>query len=189
MTDYPFLKSLQKATSLAEDLAHVRSSPASLHKVQRVTLMAAELLHDVLTWTPQPSQVLQPFANQVDAANEVWRNGLLCYMYAELFGLPSSCERIQKSVQKALPALFSLSWLQQVQWPLYMIAVHALKLEDQCHVREILQHFSHKNGFQASISAQGILDRVWEQLDRDASGLNLFKNTMYLSKTKLNITL
>lgn len=189
MTDYSFLRLLRDATDLAHPLSKLESKSASLTQVQALLLTTSDLVHKVHTWQPEPSRVLEPFIDQVENVNEVWRHGLLCYIYAGLLGLPAGHEKIQSSVRAALPAIYSLTWINQIQWPFYMVAVHILEREDQVRLRNILRDFGSEYGFRTSISAQGIMDKVWEGLRREASGLERFREITHVSKVELNITL
>ncbi|PKY03898.1 hypothetical protein P168DRAFT_345196 [Aspergillus campestris IBT 28561] len=172
MPDYAMVHFLRKASTIAHQLSQVPSYANPIQATQRLTPYIADLLNEVRNWHPQPSSsTIDPYANCAAEVGEIWRQGLLCYIYAELCSLPSSDARIQEGVAAALAAIQKLSWMQSVLWPVFMIGLHALGEEDRGVVERGLLAMNAALKFKTPLSLVGILRRVWDGDIGDWRGL------------------
>ncbi|OJJ05533.1 hypothetical protein ASPVEDRAFT_45060 [Aspergillus versicolor CBS 583.65] len=161
MPDYSMVIFLRTASNLVRKLNQVASQPNPVQATQRLLPDIADLINQVRAWRPQRCSANDPYTTCAAEIGEIWRQGLLCYIYAELCALPRSDIRIQEAVAAAVPAIRKLTWMQSVLWPVFMIGVHAVGQEDQAAIEQGLLMMNSTLKFKTPLSLVDIFRQVW----------------------------
>lgn len=149
----------------------------------------ADLVSSIQSWNPDVSTVDAEFASSVQYFNEVWRQGMLCYVYSEIYCLPSNHVLLKTCVDSAIESLSRLSWLQACLFPVFIIAVHA-QTEETRHAFVLGLTDMHTSlAFQAPLSIVLVLKTIWEQLDTDHSGTVGWRDIVRDMGLELNVLL
>ncbi|CAG9988885.1 unnamed protein product [Clonostachys byssicola] len=187
MPDWKMHMLLRESTDLAVKIHKLRVTGSSTDQLLSATLNVAELLDKIKNWHPDMSSVSPEYIHSVHHFNEIWRLGLLCYIYHDIYALSSDDCRIQEALEKSLDSLQNLSWLQACMWPVFMLAVHAKTVESRDIYRDGLMRMHTSLGFQAPLSLVLVLNRVWDCLDE--KGWRPWKNVVKELGLELNILL
>ncbi|KAL3496706.1 fungal-specific transcription factor domain-containing protein [Aspergillus germanicus] len=146
------------------------SQPSALDTLLQLMPSVADLTHRIKTWSPQPPSIRPEYSASITHFNSVWRCGMLCFVYSEIYALGAGDAQIQSCVEDALAALRGLSWLQACLFPFFMVAVHARGDEARGVFVGKLVEMHSRLGFQGPLDVVGVLRGVWEKLDQDAGG-------------------
>ena len=184
LPDYQLFCLLKEATKLYR----IVSQPALDNEAVRGLIPdMAELLNRVMQWKPGPSSASAPYNAFVAEVNEIWRQGLLCFIYADICALPSSDQRVRECVQQGMRALKGLSWMQSIMWPIFMISVHALAEADRQLVESTCNNMMAMVSFATPLTIISFLRQVWA--DMDATGKSRWRTIMIESGIQINLVL
>lgn len=171
MPDFRMHLLLREATDLAAETHRLREEggPRAVERLLRMMPRVAELVAKVESWHPDLSAVGPEYAASVQHFNQLWRQGLLCYVYHDVYLLDSTDERIQCCVEASMGALRGLTWLQACLWPLFMLAVHARTATSRDCFETGLIDMHATLGFMAPKSLVLVLRRIWDRADSGSS--------------------
>lgn len=187
MPDWKMHMLLRESADLAVRIHKLRMAGGSTDQLLSATLNVAELLDKIKNWHPDMSSVSPEYMHSVHHFNEIWRLGLLCYIYHEIYALSSDDHRIQEALKKSLDSLQKLSWLQACMWPVFMLAVHAKTVESRDIYRDGLMRMHTSLGFQAPLSLVLVLNKIWDCIDE--RGWRPWKDVVKELGLELNILL
>ncbi|KAL2839672.1 fungal-specific transcription factor domain-containing protein [Aspergillus pseudodeflectus] len=180
LPDYEMHLLLREATDYAVTVDRLRTAitatattpPASTTIDSLLHLMPhiADLIHRIESWSPQPPSIRPEYSASITHFNSVWRAGMLCFVYSEIYALDARDPRIQACVETALAALAELSWLQACLFPFFMVAVHALGDGARGVFVGKLVEMHARLGFQGPLDVVAVLRGVWERVDGDVGG-------------------
>ena len=149
----------------------------------------ADLVARIQMWDPDVSAVDMEFTDSVQHFNVVWKQGILCYIYNEIYCLPSDHALLQACVSSTIEPLGRLSWLQACLFPLFIIAVHARTAEARDAFERSLVQMNKTLSFQAPLSIVFVLKTIWEQLDADKTGTVGWRDVVKEMELELNVLL
>ncbi|KAF5246372.1 hypothetical protein FANTH_6888 [Fusarium anthophilum] len=168
MPDFRMHLLLREATDLAIEVQKAKDS-GDVASILRTMPQVGDLVQRIQGWHPDLSTVAPEYADSVVHFNCLWRQGLLCFVYHDIYHLDSNDERVQGCVESSVSSLESLSWFQACQWPIFMLAVHA-KTERSRNCFEVGFVVMHATlGFSAPKSLVLVLQRIWQAADAGAS--------------------
>jgi hypothetical protein len=131
-----------------------------------------------------------PVAHYVEMVNNVWRMGLLCYIYTDICVLPSTDARIQECVRLGSLALDGLPWIQHAQWPSVMIGVHATDKKHRDIFTKAFSSMRQNLNFLQALTVLDFFQRVWQELDNaEDPEPGLWQRVLQASKLHVNIFL
>ncbi|KAL4799476.1 hypothetical protein BDV19DRAFT_385243 [Aspergillus venezuelensis] len=169
LPDYQMHLFLREATDHALTIDRLKSNPSaiSITTLQNLMPVVADLVGRLKAWRPQAafSAVRPEYAESVRYFNDIWRAGMLCFVYSEIYGLGSRDARVQGCVESALGPLRKLSWLQACLFPVFMIAVHASGEEARGVFLGKLEQMHGLLRFQGPASVAQVLRCVWQRMD------------------------
>ncbi|KAL4902157.1 fungal-specific transcription factor domain-containing protein [Aspergillus multicolor] len=169
LPDYQMHLFLREATDHAQTVHRLKASPSpgSITTLQQLMPTVADLVYRLKTWRPQTSfsAVRPEYAESVRYFNDIWRAGMLCLIYSEIYALGPRDPLIQGCVEGALAPLRKLSWLQACLFPTFMIAVHAATDEARGVFVSKLEDMHGLLGFQGPASVVEVLRCVWQRMD------------------------
>ncbi|KAF5588718.1 uncharacterized protein FSUBG_11376 [Fusarium subglutinans] len=158
----------REATDLAVEVQKAKDN-GDVATILRTMPQVGDLVQRIQNWHPDPSTVAPEYADSVVHFNCLWRQGLLYFVYHDIYHLDSNDERVQGCVESSVSSLESLSWFQACQWPIFMLAVHA-KTERSRNCFEVGFVVMHATlGFSAPKSLVLVLQRIWQAADAGAS--------------------
>ncbi|VUC32523.1 unnamed protein product [Clonostachys rosea] len=187
MPDWKMHMFLREAADLAVNIHKLRMAGGSTDQLLSATLSVAELLDKIKNWHPDMSSVSLEYMHSVHHFNEIWRLGLFCYIYHDIYALPSDDHRIQEALEKSLESMQKLTWLQACMWPVFMLAVHAKTVESRGVYRDGLMKMHTSLGFQAPLSLVLVLNKIWDCIDE--RGWRPWKDVVKELGLELNILL
>ncbi|KAF5536632.1 hypothetical protein FMEXI_10231 [Fusarium mexicanum] len=168
MPDFRMHLLLREATDLAVEVQKAKDS-GDVATILRTMPQVGDLVQRIQGWHPDLSTVAPEYADSVVHFNCLWRQGLLCFVYHDIYHLDSNDERVQGCVESSVSSLESLSWFQACQWPIFMLAVYA-KTERSRNCFEVGFVVMHATlGFSAPKSLVLVLQRIWQAADAGAS--------------------
>ncbi|KAH6712495.1 fungal-specific transcription factor domain-containing protein [Leptodontidium sp. MPI-SDFR-AT-0119] len=189
LPDYRMHLLLQDATDLCLQVDQLKSTPEHVESLLQLMPRVSELISKIQNWQPDISAVAPEYIDSVQHFNCIWRQGILCFVYHDIYSLGSSHELIQACVEASLEPFRRLSWLQACLFPLFMVAVHART--DQA--RECFEHglmdMHTSLAFQTPLSVVLILKNIWERLDSDLGGAARWRDIIKEMGMELNILL
>jgi hypothetical protein len=109
MPDFRMHLLLRQATDLSAEIRHRKEEGGRMENLLQVMPRVADLVHKIENWHPDLSAVSPEYATSVQHFNVLWRQGMLCYVYHEIYFLDSGDARIQSCVQSSLDALQNLT--------------------------------------------------------------------------------
>ncbi|KAL3471503.1 fungal-specific transcription factor domain-containing protein [Aspergillus californicus] len=178
LPDYEMHLLLREATDYAitvDRLTSQMTNPSTTTPTQTATAIdtllqlmphVADLTRRIETWSPQPPSIRPEYSASITHFNSVWRAGMLCFVYSEIYALGAGDARIQACVSSALVALQELSWLQACLFPFFMVAVHARGDDARAVFKGKLVEMHSRLGFQGPLDVVQVLKGVWERVDR-----------------------
>lgn len=187
LPDYKYFCLFMNATRLARKVALAQG--ANDRSLRRLMPDVAELLQNIAEWQPDPSLVSAEYAAHTAHVNEVWRQGLLCYIYADICALPSSEARIQNCIRQASEALQELSWIQSITWPMFMLGVHAILPAHRKVLEDSYIAMSTTLSFATPRSIVGFLHKVWAEMDSKEARDSSWRGVMMETGMQLNVFL
>ncbi|KAL2823635.1 hypothetical protein BJY01DRAFT_241755 [Aspergillus pseudoustus] len=171
LPDYTMHLLLREATEHALTVEALKAQlPETADGLLRLMPQVSDLVHRVETWQPATSTVRPEYVHSVTHFNAVWRAGMLCFIYSEIYSLGPRDVRMQGCVEAVLQPLGRLSWLQACLFPFFMIAVHAGTEEARGVFLAKLADMHGLLGFQGPLSVAGVLKCIWARSDSDAAG-------------------
>jgi hypothetical protein len=187
--DYAMYTLLREAVDLASAVHAFKTGKDRWVSVLQLMPQVAELVEKIRQWQPEAASVISGFQTDEAHFNNIWRQGLLCFVYHEIYWMNSSDPRIQECVKRSLVSFEQLSWLQACLWPTFMIAVHALDSEArQCYERRLREMHTTLQ-FTAPLSIALVLKQIWDTVDEDSSGQTRWKQVAESLDMELNILL
>lgn len=180
---------LREATDLSAAVDRLKAAKGSNLELLQLMPQVGELVNKIHHWDPDVSSVTSDYLSSATPFNELWRNGMLCFVYHDVYFLDSSNQRIQECVEGSLESFKSLSWLQACLWPVFMIAVHARSAESRTCFETGLMNMHTTLGFTSPLSLVLILKKIWEQSDYDITGAARWKGIVKDLGMELNILL
>ncbi|KAL3454447.1 fungal-specific transcription factor domain-containing protein [Aspergillus insuetus] len=180
LPDYEMHLLLREATEYAVTVDRLRTdigttttttpSSTSIDSLLQLMPQIADLTHRINTWSPQPPSIRPEYSASIPHFNSVWRAGMLCFVYSEIYALGAADSRIQSCLEDALAALRGLSWLQACLFPFFMVAVHASGDEARGVFVGKLVEMHSQLGFQGPLDVVAVLRGVWERVDGKENG-------------------
>ncbi|KAH6612979.1 fungal-specific transcription factor domain-containing protein [Boeremia exigua] len=189
MPDFSMHLLLREATDLAIEIERIRSQPGNYDELLRLMPRAADLVQDITSWQPGPASVTPDYVTDETHFNNIWRQGMLCFVYHEIYWLRSSDPLIQACVHASLDSFQKLSWLQACLWPAFMIAVHACTEKARLCYETRLRRMHTTLNFTAPLSIVLVLKNIWDTLDDDDTGVKRWKDVVVGLELELNILL
>lgn len=161
---------LSEATNLAVTVNGLKGTPHNYIKLLQIMPQFAELINKIHQRQPEAASVTPEYVVDEVHFNDIWRQGMLCFVYHEIFWLESTDLRIQTCVQASLAPFQRLSWLQACLWRTFRIAVHCRTDEARTRYETKLRKMHTTLNFTAPLSIFLVLKNIWKITDRDASG-------------------
>ncbi|KAG8162076.1 hypothetical protein KVR01_007841 [Diaporthe batatas] len=189
LPDFRMHQIFREAIDLCSTVDELRAAPDRLDDLLRTMPQVAELVQKIETWTPDVSDVSREHADSVKHFNDVWRQGMLCYVYHDIYSLDSGDDRIQACVRASLEPLSRLSWLQAALFPIFMTAVHAQTTEARECFQTAFTSMHQSLAFQTPLSLALVLKNIWGQLDENQGGRVKWRDIVQDMGMELNILL
>lgn len=183
--DYVLFGLFQEATTLAQQLCGLNLPSVTV--IRRLMPRVSDLLHCVQSWQPKISSAAKQYERHITKANEIWREGLLCYIYSDICALESSGPRIQECVRKGLQAVKDLPLLQMAIWPLFMIAVHAAANEDRAILEKSYKELNATAHFATPLAIVELLRKTWADMDKSGCAQSRWRQIMTESGLQINL--
>ncbi|KAK9371390.1 fungal-specific transcription factor domain-containing protein [Lipomyces kononenkoae] len=188
LPDFRMHQFLREATGLSFAVDHFKSASDNIDELLQLMPQVAELVNRIHDWQPDVSSVEPEYMGSVEHFNAIWRQGMLCYIYHEIYALPSSHILIQACVEASLEPFRKLSWLQACLFPMFMTAVHAQTEEARVCFETGLTAMNTSLAFQAPLSVIMILKKIWERSD-NVTGQASWRDIIKDFRMELNILL
>ncbi|PYH94666.1 hypothetical protein BO71DRAFT_429766 [Aspergillus ellipticus CBS 707.79] len=189
LPDYQMHLFLREATEYSLRVDHLKDQSSGADELLRFMPHVAKLVDKIKGWQPHVSTVPSEYVESVQHFNDVWRLGMLCFVYSEIYAMGPGDDFMQECVEASLVPIQKLSWLQAALFPVFMIAVHA-------HTEESREIFCFKLtemhaalGFQAPLSVVSILRNLWERSDGTGAGKAQWREVIRDLGIELNILL
>lgn len=191
LPDYTMHLFLREATELATSIDKLKEEQetSNTNKILQIMPHVSDLVTRVQTWTPDLSSVDLEFADTVQYFNEVWKHGVLCYIYHEIYCLPPLHELMQGCVMSAVESLSKFSWLQACLFPVFIMAVHAKTQKARDAIERSLTDMHTALAFNAPLSVIFVLKTIWEQLDADHTNTVVWRDVVREMELELNVLL
>ena len=189
MPDYGMHLLLRETTDLAVAVNRLKHTPNSYKDMLQLMPQVAELIGNIHNWRPEPASVTSEYIVDEFHVNTIWRQGLLCFVYHEIYWLESSDVRIQDCVHASLASFRQLSWMQACLWPTVMIAVHCRTSEARTCYETQLRRMHTTLNFTAPLSIVLILENIWEVVDANDPGAVRWRDVVQSLGMELNILL
>lgn len=161
LPDYSMLLLMRTAAGYSQKIRQIPIQTEPIQKIQQMLPEITDLIISVRTWQPKAPSSVEPHKNSVLDVGEIWRQGLLCYIYTDICALSPSSSRLLQCVIAAIPAIRRLTFIQCVMWPVFMIGLHANNQENQSAIESSLQKLHVAHNFKTPLSLIHILRRVW----------------------------
>ncbi|BCS21871.1 fungal specific transcription factor domain-containing protein [Aspergillus puulaauensis] len=161
LPDYSMLVLMRTATEFAQKVGQIPIQADPIQTMQQMLPEITDLIISVRMWQPKASSAMEPYAKSVLDVGEIWRQGLLCYIYTDICSLSPSNSRLSQCVAAAIPAIQRLTWMQCVLWPVFMIGLNANNQENQSTIESSLQKMNFAHHFKTPLSLINILRKVW----------------------------
>ena len=188
LPDYKMHLFLREATDYS--LAIVQLNTANkMEEILRLMPQVADLVKRIKEWHPKMSRVQPEFAESIQHFNCIWKIGMLCFVYSEIYALGPNDDLVKGLVQTAMEPLKKLSWLQACLFPLFMIALHAQTEEARWAFEEKLSLMHTTLGFQGPLSVISILKNIWSQSDDTIQGRVRWREVIKNLGAEINILL
>ncbi|KAL2669779.1 hypothetical protein Neosp_015224 [[Neocosmospora] mangrovei] len=189
LPDHTMHLMLREATDLASQIHHLKVSCSPVDDILQLMPQAGDLVERLRNWDPDVSMVDLEFVDSVEHFNAIWQQGMLCFVYHEIYGLRSEDMRIQRCVDAAIEPLKKLSWLQACLFPLFMLLVHAQTHEARSVAENALNKMHSSLAFQTPFSMLLSLKNIWEFSDAHGAGNSKWRDLVKNLSIELNILL
>uniref|UniRef100_L2FYG6 Uncharacterized protein n=1 Tax=Colletotrichum fructicola (strain Nara gc5) TaxID=1213859 RepID=L2FYG6_COLFN len=189
MPDYIMHILLREVADLSIAVHNVKSQPDSTEQLLQMMPEVADVVRKIEGWQPGVASVTPGYMDDTQHFNSIWKQGMLCYVYHEIYGLSSSSSWIQACVEVSLVAFEKLSWLQACLWPAFMIAIHAQTETARSTCENAFKKMHSTLGFTAPLSIVLVLQSLWGTFDSDGSGTAKWRTVMENLGMELNILL
>ncbi|PYI07171.1 hypothetical protein BO78DRAFT_444405 [Aspergillus sclerotiicarbonarius CBS 121057] len=189
LPDYRMHLFLREATEYSITVDRLKATPNSMDELLELMPHVTELINKIRNWQSDVSAVDPEYMNSIQHFNEIWRQGMLCYAYSDIYGLASSHCYIQSCVEASLEPFRKLTWFQACLFPVFMIAVHCQTDEARACFEAGLTRMHTSLAFQGPLSVTLTLKRVWEYLDNDETGKARWRDIITNLGMELNILL
>lgn len=189
LPDFRMHQIFREAVELCAAVDELRAEPGRVEDLLRTMASVAELVQQIENWKADVSDVFPEHVDSVKHFNGVWRQGMLCYVYHDIYPLESSDERIQACVQASLEPLSSSSWLQAALFPIFMTAVHAQTAKARECFQVAFTNMHQPLAFQTPLSLALVLKNIWAQLDENMTGGLRWREIVHDMGMELNLLL
>ncbi|KAJ4129602.1 hypothetical protein NW754_003884 [Fusarium falciforme] len=189
LPDHTMHLMLREATDLASQIHHLKVTCSPVDDILQLMPQAGDLVEQLKSWDPDVSMVDLEFVDSVEHFNAIWQQGMLCFVYHEIYALRSEDMRIQTCVDAAIEPLKKLSWLQACLFPLFMLLVHAQTHEARSAAENALAKMHSSLAFQTPFSMLLSLKNIWEFSDSHGAGNSKWRDLVKNLSIELNILL
>ncbi|OJI99580.1 hypothetical protein ASPVEDRAFT_26379 [Aspergillus versicolor CBS 583.65] len=189
LPDYQMHVFLREATEYSLTVDRLKALPGGVEELLQMMPRVADLVHRIEAWQPCVSAVQAKYVDSVQHFNEIWRLGMLCFIYSEIYSLGPSDYYLQTCVEESLEPLRKLSWLQACLFPMFMIAVHAQTEAARTSFMTKLTEMHVLLGFQGPLSVASTLKHAWERSDNTEAGKVKWREVIRELGMELNILL
>lgn len=189
LPDHTMHLMLREATDLASQIHHLKVTCSPVDDILQLMPQAGDLVERLKNWDPDVSMVDLEFVDSVEHFNAIWQQGMLCFVYHEIYALRSEDMRIQRCVDAAIEPLKKLSWLQACLFPLFMLSVHAQTHEARLAAENALNKMHSSLAFQTPFSMLLSLKNIWEFSDSHGAGNSKWRDLVKNLSIELNILL
>ncbi|WAO91384.1 Hypothetical protein NCS54_00885100 [Fusarium falciforme] len=189
LPDHTMHLMLREATDLASQIHHLKVTCSPVDDILQLMPQAGDLVERLKNWDPDVSMVDLEFVDSVEHFNAIWQQGMLCFVYHEIYALRSEDMRIQTCVDAAIEPLKKLSWLQACLFPLFMLLVHAQTHEARSAAENALAKMHSSLAFQTPFSMLLSLKNIWEFSDSHGAGNSKWRDLVKNLSIELNILL
>ncbi|KAJ5093598.1 hypothetical protein N7456_009459 [Penicillium angulare] len=188
LPDYQMHLFLREATeySLAVEMLN---NDCKTNEILRLMPQVADLVNRIKEWHPQISPVQSEVAYSIQYFNCIWKIGMLCFVYSEIYALGPNDELIKDLVEASMEPLNKLTWLQACLFPLFMIALHAQTVQERSIFEAKLAQMHTGLGFQAPLSVISILKSIWQKSNLTLEGRVRWRDVMKGLGAEINILL
>ncbi|KAF5632710.1 hypothetical protein F52700_6247 [Fusarium sp. NRRL 52700] len=100
MPDFRMHLLLREATDLAVEVQKAKDT-GDVANILRTMPQVGDLVQRIQAWHPDLSTVAPEYADSVVHFNCLWRQGLLCFVYHDIYHLDSNDERVQGCVESS----------------------------------------------------------------------------------------
>lgn len=120
----------------------------------------ADLVNRIKEWHPNTSTVQSDYIDSIQHFNCIWKIGMLCFVYSEIYALGPNDILVKDLVVASLEPLKSLSWLQACLFPILMIALHVQTEQARWSFEAKLTDMHTVLGFQGPLFVISILKNI-----------------------------
>lgn len=189
LPDFHMYQFLRKSTEYSVAVDRLRASPDSTDSLLELMPTVAELINQIQNWRPDMSVISAEYKDSVLHFNEIWRLGMLCYIYSDVYGLDSGHPYIQGFVESSLEHVQNLSWFQACLFPTFMIAVHCKTHDARVCFEAGLRRMHTSLAFHGPLSVYLTLKKIWEHLDNNTGKKASWRDIIKDFGMELNILL
>lgn len=189
LPDFQMHLLLREATEYSITIERLTAKQDSMDELLELMPHVGELIDKIQNWQPDVSAVEPEFIESVEHFNQIWRLGMLCYAYNDIYRLNSHNCYIQAWVEASLEPFRKLTWLQACLFPVFMIAVHAKTEEARDCFEAGLKKMHTSLAFQGPLSIALTLRRIWEYMDNNPAGRASWRDVTKSLGLELNILL
>jgi hypothetical protein len=189
MPDYEMHVLLREAADLAVAVEKRKLRERDDVKLLHLMPAVATLVRKIEQWRPGMASVVPEYHPDEEHFNNIWRQGLYCYVYHEIYALPSDSPQIQACVEEALVSFERISWLQACLYPMFLISIHARCRTSRKIIESALLKMHTTLGFTAPLSVVLVLQSLWEAFDNDPLGVLKWREVMVQRGMEINVLL
>ncbi|KAL3455347.1 fungal-specific transcription factor domain-containing protein [Aspergillus heterothallicus] len=168
LPDYQMHLLLREATDLSLLIDRLKAFPDRTDELLQIMPDVADLVQRIQSWQPEASAIPPEYVDSIAFFNDIWRAGMLCFVYSEIYSLGPGDARLQACVEASVRPLRQLSWLQACLFPMFIIAVHARTEEARAVFTSKLGEMHGLLGFQGPLSVASVLQCIWQRSDSTA---------------------
>ncbi|RAK72235.1 Zn(II)2Cys6 transcription factor [Aspergillus fijiensis CBS 313.89] len=188
LPDYQMHLFLREATDYSLAVARI-SATESKDEMLRLMPRVADLVNRIQGWHPNISTVPEEFVSSIQHFNCIWKVGMLCFVYSEIYALGPNDDLIKDLVQASMEPLDKLSWLQACLFPVFMIALHARTEQAHSRFEAKLNEMHTVLEFQGPLSVISILRAIWQQTSATHEGRVQWREVIRELGAEINVLL
>lgn len=188
LPDYQMHLFLREATDYSLAVARI-SATGSKDEMLRLMPRVADLVNRIQGWHPNISTVPEEFVSSIQHFNCIWKVGMLCFVYSEIYALGPNDDLIKDLVQASMEPLDKLSWLQACLFPVFMIALHARTEQAHSRFEAKLNEMHTVLEFQGPLSVISILRAIWQQTSATHEGRVQWREVIRELGAEINVLL